>query len=254
MIQFVMSQSSAGFSWLSPHYPDLDLAKTILVRWGDFVPWSWSICDDEHITGLECVTYLVSATVLISTSLIIREPDSYVALSCTPTFLLNGYMPSFCNSSGISGCKQRSITMHSHSSNYRGTRPHTSIKHYFVFQQVLHQTSTQLREAYDSQLFETLPPPLTLVLCKSCGMTIQLLRLDIDKVRSRVADFGRCLLSLFCILREEEGEVKRMLGGITIPIYFNTHFFRSKDPYSRSTNLNSSSNVGYVHSAGPTRR
>ena len=75
MIQFVMSQSSAGFSWLSPHYPDLDLAKTILVRWGDFVPWSWSICDDEHITGLECVTYLVSATVLISTSLIIREPD-----------------------------------------------------------------------------------------------------------------------------------------------------------------------------------
>ena len=211
MIEFVMYQPTADSSWLSPHHPDLDLAKTILVRWGDFVPWSWSICDDQHITGFECVTYLVSATVLISISLIIREPDLYVALSYTLTFPLNGCMPSFYNPTGISGCPQGNITMCSHSSNYRDTYPRTSIKHYFIFQHVLRQTTTQLREAYDSQLFGILPPPLALVLCKSCWVTIQLLQLDIDKVQARVADFGLCLLSLFCILREEEGELKRML-------------------------------------------
>jgi hypothetical protein len=93
MIQFIMYQPSAGFSWLSPHYPDLDLARTILVRWGDLVPWTWSIWDDQRVTGLECITYLVSVVVIILTSLIIGEADSYMALSYKLAFFLNGYVP-----------------------------------------------------------------------------------------------------------------------------------------------------------------
>jgi hypothetical protein len=68
-----MHQLSAGFSWLSTSYPDLDLAQTILVRWGDLVPWSWSLWDNQHTAGLECITHLVSTAVLVSTSLMFKK-------------------------------------------------------------------------------------------------------------------------------------------------------------------------------------
>jgi len=105
MIQFIMYQPSAGLSLLSPSYADLDLAQTILVRWGELVPWSWSIWDDQHVAGSECITYLVSAASMISTSLIIRKADYNMALLYTLTFLPNTYVLRSYKRAGKFGCE-----------------------------------------------------------------------------------------------------------------------------------------------------
>lgn len=173
MIQFIMYQPSAGFSWLSQHSLVLDLAQTILVRWGDLVPWSWSLLDGHHIAGLECITHL------------------------TITWLYHTHSPFF----STDACP--SVT--SQLENLVASKEASSC---IAILQVLHQINTHLREAYDSRLLEVLSPPLTLVICKSCWATIHLLRLDAKEVQPRVSDFGRCLLTLFCILREAEGELK----------------------------------------------
>lgn len=56
---------------MNPHYPDcilqlaspcedLDLAQTILVRWGVTVSWCWSTWDDQRIANVEYITFFVS--------------------------------------------------------------------------------------------------------------------------------------------------------------------------------------------------
>jgi hypothetical protein len=94
MIQAVMHQPSASFSWLSAQYPDPDLAQTILVKWGNLVPWAWSVWDDQRFAGLEYITDLVSCC---SHRLYLHEAertreDYYMALSYTSACFLGGHM------------------------------------------------------------------------------------------------------------------------------------------------------------------
>lgn len=79
MIQSVIPQSSAGFSWLSAQYPDLDLAQTILVRWGNLIPWAWSVWDDQRFAGLECIIDLVSVVVITYISMRLSTLEKTIA-------------------------------------------------------------------------------------------------------------------------------------------------------------------------------
>jgi hypothetical protein len=41
----------------------LDLAQSILVRWGETLPWCWSTWDDPRIVHVDIITYLVSQVI-----------------------------------------------------------------------------------------------------------------------------------------------------------------------------------------------
>lgn len=39
---------------------DLDVPQTILLRWGNVVPWTWSTWDDFRVANSECLRVVVS--------------------------------------------------------------------------------------------------------------------------------------------------------------------------------------------------
>jgi hypothetical protein len=103
-----------------------------------------------------------------------------------------------------------------HSSNYRNTSS-TALLMLTCRQQVLLEITAQLRETFNSEAVATLSPAVILILCKACWATVHLLRQNMEQVQPRVFDFCRCLLSLFCILGEAEGELKSLSSQIVIP-------------------------------------
>jgi hypothetical protein len=44
---------------------ELDPAQTILVRWGETVPFCWTVWDDQRIVYTETTTYLVRLNLLV---------------------------------------------------------------------------------------------------------------------------------------------------------------------------------------------
>lgn len=60
LIQVVMhpDDAIATSSIVTPPY-DLDVAQTILVRWGDTIFWSWETWDDSRLANSEVIVFLV---------------------------------------------------------------------------------------------------------------------------------------------------------------------------------------------------
>lgn len=60
LIQFVM-HSRHDSTTLDFAYPveELDIAQTILVRWGETVPYCWTMWDDQRIAHMESISHLV---------------------------------------------------------------------------------------------------------------------------------------------------------------------------------------------------
>ncbi|RDB28824.1 hypothetical protein Hypma_015376 [Hypsizygus marmoreus] len=190
IIQVVLHGSTARYSIhdKSLPYEHLDLAQTILVRWGEFVPWCWDTWDDQRIANVECITDLTS------------------------TWLYHMNTP-FCVSIYSENLPAFKVPIEDRFGS-------DNARFRLAILQMLQQITLQLSTPQTPKDFHL---PLAIVVHKACLLVIQFLRSTSENLQHGVdplaSAFCRCLVILFCTLRETEEEIKvkdLALEGLTL--------------------------------------
>lgn len=149
-------------------YEHLNLAQTILVRWGNLVPWSWATWNDQRIAHVECVADLTITW--------LYHLNSPFCVDCT-----SDCMPPF------------SIQLKSTLSDESNSGA--------IILQILHRFTRQLREASAP---ETLSLSFAVVLQKSCAAVVYHLRSNDENRHTHfdhiIQPICQSLLVIFCFL------------------------------------------------------
>ena len=93
LVQFILTGGFRDSDHSVLPYQHLDMAQTILIRWGELVPWCWRTWNDERAADFECIADLVSLNICSPTPHLLMQGTDYpVAISLEFTLLHFGVL------------------------------------------------------------------------------------------------------------------------------------------------------------------